>query len=91
MSMKVLQHSLKIYNTMRHNYHVTKTESGWEGRRENKNHAISRGSTKREVVSEMIKVAKHHQPSSLKIHKVDGSIQEERTYPRSSDPEIYRG
>ncbi len=76
---------------MRHNFYVAKTEKGWEGHRDGKNHAIAKGATKKEVVSEMIRHAKHHQPSSLKIHKVDGRIQEERTYPRSSDPAKYPG
>ncbi len=76
---------------MRHNYHVTKSEKGWEGHREGKNHAVAKGATKKEVVSEMIRVAKKHQPSSLRIHKVDGRFQEERTYPRSSDPAKSKG
>lgn len=76
---------------MRHEFYVTKSEKGWEGHREGKAHAIAKGVTKKEVVSEMIRHAKHHQPSSLKIHKVDGKIQEERTYPRSSDPVITKG
>ena len=76
---------------MRNNFYVSKTEKGWEGHRDGKNHAIAKGATKKEVVSEMIRHAKNHQPSSLKIHKVDGRIQEERTYPRSSDPVKYKG
>ncbi len=76
---------------MRHYYSVTKSEKGWEGHREGKNHAIAKGTTKKEVVGEMIRVAKNHQPSSLRIHKQDGKIQEERTYPRSTDPVIYKG
>jgi hypothetical protein len=76
---------------MRHNFHVTKSEKGWEGHREGKNHPVAKGATKKEVVGEMIRIAKHHQPSSLKIHKVDGLIQEERTYPRSTDPVKYPG
>jgi hypothetical protein len=76
---------------MRHNFYVTKSTKGWEGHREGKNHAVAKGPTKKEVVSEMIRHAKQHQPSSLKIHKVDGRIQEERTYPRSTDPIQYPG
>jgi hypothetical protein len=76
---------------MRESFHVTKTAKGWEGHREGKNNAVARGATKKEVVSEMIRVAKHNQPSSLRIHKVDGKIQEERTYPRSTDPRRYKG
>ncbi len=76
---------------MRQNYHVTKTENGWVGRREGKHHPVAKGTTKQEVVSEMIKIAKHHQPSSLRIHKVNGQFQEERSYPRSSDPAKSKG
>ena len=76
---------------MRHNFYVAKTEKGWAGHRDGKSHAIVKGATKKEVVAEMIHVAKKHQPSSLKIHKTDGKIQEERTYPRSSDPVKYKG
>ena len=76
---------------MRHNFYVSKTEKGWEGHREGKHQALARGVTKKEVVSEMIKVAKNHQPSSLKIHKIDGRFQEERTYPRSTDPGRSKG
>jgi hypothetical protein len=76
---------------MRNNFNVTKSAKGWEGHREGKNQAVARGGTKKEVVSEMIRVAKHNQPSSLRIPKVDGRIQEERTYPRSTDPVRYIG
>ncbi len=76
---------------MRNNFHVTKTEDGWVGRKENTHHALAKGATKKQVVSEMIKVAKHHQPSSLKIHRMNGSFQEERTYPRTSDPAGSKG
>lgn len=76
---------------MKHNFHVTKDERGWVGRQEDKHRPMAKGATKKEVVSEMIRVAKRHQPSSLKIHKVDGKIQEERTYPRSADPVRYKG
>jgi hypothetical protein len=76
---------------MRHYFNVTKSAKGWEGHREGKERPVAKGVTKKEVVSEMIRVAKHHMPSSLRIHKVDGRVQEERTYPRSSDPVRYKG
>ena len=31
------------------------------------------------------------EPVTLKIHKLDGKIQEERTYPRSADPKRRKG
>lgn len=40
--------------------------------------------TKKEAVDHGIAVAKANQPSSLRIHKADGTIEEERTY--GSDP-----
>jgi hypothetical protein len=76
---------------MREHFYVTKSDEGWVGRREGKNHPMVKGSTKKEVVSEMIRVAKHHQPSSLRIQKMNGKFQEERTYPRTSDPSTSRG
>lgn len=76
---------------MRTFYHVTKTEKGWEGKREDKNHPVAKGDTKKEVMAETIAIAKKHQPSSVRIHGVNGRIQEERTYPRTSDPHGSRG
>lgn len=67
-------------------YHVTKTEVGWEGKKEGAERASVTGNTKQEVVSKTISIAKNQDASSVIIHKVDGKIQEERTYPKSSDP-----
>lgn len=47
--------------------------------------------TKRGAIKSAIFWAKQHQPSSLRIHRRDGTIQEERTYPRSSDPRKTKG
>ncbi len=44
------------------------------------------GENKKEVVDRTIAMAKNHTMSSVVIHKADGTIQEERTYPRSTDP-----
>jgi hypothetical protein len=76
---------------MRTVYHVTKTENGWQGKREDRPLAAVKGTTKREVMAETIAAAKRHEPSSVRIHGVNGRIQEERTYPRSSDPRGSRG
>lgn len=46
---------------------------------------------KRDAVAYAVDLAKYRQPSTLKIHKRDGTIQEERTYPRSSDPRRTKG
>jgi len=72
--------------TIRKNYHVTKTDDGWQGKAEGGKRASATGSTKAEVVKKTIEIAKNQGNSSVKIHKGDGKIQEERTYPKSSDP-----
>lgn len=72
--------------TARKNYHVTKTDDGWQGKKEGGQRASVTGPTKEEVVKQTIELAKKQDASSVTIHKVDGKIQEERTYPKSSDP-----
>ncbi|MCW2672294.1 MAG: hypothetical protein JWP14_883 [Frankiales bacterium] len=53
---------------------------------------VSRGGTKDEAVRDTARVAKAEpQPVSVRIHKLDGKIQEERTYPRSADPRGSKG
>ena len=64
---------------MKKNYHVTKTEKGWQGKLEKGERASVVGTTKKEVIQRQAN-------SSVKIHKMDGKFQEERTYPRKSDP-----
>ncbi|MEZ7873349.1 MAG: DUF2188 domain-containing protein [Bacteroidales bacterium] len=71
---------------MKKNYHVTKTESGWQGKLENGQRASVTGATKNEVVQKTIEIAKNQSEASVKIHKMDGKFQQERTYPRKSDP-----
>lgn len=70
----------------RKTYHVTKTEDGWQGKVQGGKIASVTGDTKAEVVKKTTDLAKSGGNTSVKIHKVDGKIQEERTYPRSSDP-----
>jgi hypothetical protein len=67
-------------------YHVTKTEEGWKGKKEGGERASVTGDTKEEVMKKTIELAKKQEDSSVVIHKKDGKIQEERTYPKSSDP-----
>lgn len=46
---------------------------------------------KQDAVLLAIEFARMYQPSSLRIHGRDGRIQQERTYPRSSDPRRTKG
>lgn len=52
---------------------------------------VWRWRTKALALTEAIGIAKAWEPSSLRIHKRDGEIQEERTYPRASDPKRTKG
>ncbi|MFK7060258.1 DUF2188 domain-containing protein [Flavobacterium oreochromis] len=73
--------------TQRKTYHVTKTENGWQGKAENGKRASTTGDTKAQVMQRTIEIAKKHNGNSnVIIHKQDGKFQEERTYPKSSDP-----
>ena len=72
------------------NYHLTKNQSGdWSLKREGGERATQNfpGLNKDEAIR---KAADHlkqtNSDSSLKIHREDGTFQEERTYPRSADP-----
>lgn len=72
------------------NYHITRTAAGWELRKQGASHASKTAPTK----AEMIEIAAEYfqgKVASLKIHKEDGTLQEERTYPRSADPARSKG
>lgn len=73
-------------STSRTTYHVTKTDDGWKGKKEGAERASVKGDTKEEVLKKTIDIAKNKGDSSVVIHGKDGKIQEERTYPKSSDP-----
>lgn len=67
------------------NYHIVKTGTFWSLKKEGAALASKTAGTKEELIglaSEFLKTS----TASLKIHKEDGTIQEERTYPRSADP-----
>lgn len=71
---------------MKKTYHVTKTTDGWQGKVEKAQRASVVGETKAEVMAKTISIAKKQSSASVKIHKANGRIQEERTYPRNADP-----
>jgi hypothetical protein len=71
---------------------VTKAKdgTGWEGR--SGGQRVSSGRTKDEAVKNTAKVAKADPNAvSVKVHKEDGRIQEERTYPGKADPRKSKG
>jgi hypothetical protein len=76
---------------MRTIYHVTKSENGWKGQIVNTSKPVVEGKTKEDVVERTIELAKKDKLSQVLIHGEDGKIQEERTYPKSSDPHTTKG
>jgi hypothetical protein len=72
--------------TKRQIYHVTKTDDGWQGKLVGGQRVSVKGDTKQEVLKRTIEIAKKQENASVVIHKSDGQFQEERTYPKKSDP-----
>lgn len=72
------------------NYHITTTTDGWELKKQGATRASKTATTKAEIV-EIASEFLQGKTASLKIHKEDGTIQEERTYPRSADPARSKG
>jgi hypothetical protein len=66
---------------------VVKRGSQWVGETGKTKQVVSRAPTKEAAVKQTAEVAKKEPDAvSVKIHNLDGKIQEERTYPRSADP-----
>ncbi|MBA1245405.1 MULTISPECIES: DUF2188 domain-containing protein [Pseudomonas] len=72
------------------NYHVTKAGDHWELKKEGAARA-SRTAPTKDALMEEAATFLEGKTASLKIHKGDGTIQEERTYPRSADPRRSKG
>jgi hypothetical protein len=71
---------------------VVKKGGSWVGRRKGKTVPGTKAKTKRASVKKTAAVArKAKKPTSVRIHKVNGRIQEERTYPRAADPKKSKG
>ncbi len=72
------------------NYHVTKKDDKWHLTKEGN----IRPSKTAETKDQLIQVTREFMADrvgSVKIHKQDGKIQEERTYPKSKDPKKSKG
>lgn len=72
------------------NYHVSPTADGWELKKAGAERASKRSSTKQELMASLSEFFQG-KTASVKIHKADGTIEEERTYPRSDDPRRSKG
>lgn len=70
------------------NYHLTKDDGKWKLKKEGAQRASKTfEGSKEEAIRQSANHIKTSSGGSLKIHKEDGKIQEERTYPRSKDPQ----
>lgn len=71
---------------------VVKTKDGWRGESGGQTVRGTKAPTKAETVKQTADAArKAPEPVSVKIHKENGRIQEERTYPRKADPPSSKG
>lgn len=73
------------------NYHLTKKADLWKLTEQGADRASKTYKTKEEAIKGSADFLKKNNGGSLKIHKVDGKIEEERTYPKSADPENSKG
>ncbi|MDI9776687.1 DUF2188 domain-containing protein [Pseudomonas guariconensis] len=71
-------------------YHINPTGEGWELKKAGAERASKRSATKQELVASLSKFFEG-KTASVRIHKADGTIEEERTYPRSDDPRRSKG
>lgn len=71
------------------NYHLTPDGERWQLSEEGGT-ALATYVTKEDAMSAARRTVER-ETGSLKIHKADGTIEEERTYPRSADPAKNQG
>jgi hypothetical protein len=73
-------------------YHITfdKDKSIWQLKKEGGARSLKKAETKSGIMT-IMKDYMSNKKGSVKIHKKDGKIQEERTYPRSADPRKSKG
>lgn len=72
------------------NYHITKDGDKWKLKKEGNDRASQTGSTK-DIIIKKIRDFMLDKTGSVKIHKEDGTFQEERTYHRKDDPKKSKG
>jgi hypothetical protein len=83
------KHGIHLPNPNMNNYHLTTNGDRWELQAEG-GRGLASFPTKEEALERSIEIVTQR-TGSLKIHKADGTIEEERTYPRSIDPGKSRG
>jgi Uncharacterized protein conserved in bacteria (DUF2188) len=71
-------------------YDITKKGDDWQLKKQGADRAIKKSETKEEAVQHM-RDFMSDKVGSVRIHKQDGKIQEERTYQRKDDPKKSKG
>lgn len=72
------------------NYHITKDGEQWKLKKEGGERSSIVADTKADLI-EKTREFMSDKTGSVKIHKEDGTFQEERTYPRAADPKKSKG
>ncbi len=72
------------------NYHIKSHDGHWDLTRQGAGRAAISKPTKAEVM-EATREFMVGKTASVKIHRADGTFEEERTYPRSADPSTSKG
>ena len=72
------------------NYHVTKQGDKWHLKKEGAERASKTAETKAEILKKTTEFMSD-KVGSVKVHKVSGIIQEERTFQRKDDPRKTKG
>lgn len=71
-------------------FDIVKKDEGWITKHGDR--VVARGATKDDAVHNAARVARSDPDAvTVKIHKQNGTIQEERTYPRAADPRSSKG
>ncbi len=70
----------------RKTYHVTPHEGGWQVKGEGAKRAAGVFDTKAEAVKAGVQIAQNQPLGELRIHRQDGTIQDERTYGKDPFP-----
>lgn len=71
-------------------YHISKNDEFWQFKEDGAERAIKKSETKAEALENMMDFMKD-KVGSVRIHKEDGKIQEERTYQKVNDPRKTKG
>ncbi len=71
-------------------YHLSKKNDEWRLEKAGSNRAVAKADTKENAILEMRGYMETHE-GYVRIHKVNGRIEEERTYLRKKDPRWSNG